>query len=495
MISALSKSSFTILLIIHYSFLTILCSPSRAQVPTVQDCLGAIRICQDVYVEHNSYSGSGNFPNEIYNPAGDCMQDCPGSCLDGEQNSVWYMITIQNDGYLRFTIDPAGDDDYDWALYDLTTYSCSDIYYDYNLIQKSCNAYGQSPNGNTGISTANGGTTDCNHCGGSGSSRWNADIWVTEGSVFVIVVENWSGTNNGFAIDFSDSMAGVTDNKPPEIDTVFTGDIGCGAMQIMVGFSEKVMCESVGPSDFLFTGPGGPFMILDVQGNNCMEGGEMEKQYTLLLDSPINTNGDYTLMLVPENSVYDGCNNVATGDTIVFYLDPGVPVVIDSGIVITGANYGENNGQITGLIVNGNGPFSYLWYDQFNDTISTGLELNNVYSGNYFFKVTDTNSCEALAGPYYVDLIDGLPAEQENRSGNISIFPNPTHGVFTILSDKDVVSISLFNLVGNILYSFDNEEIKSGTLILDLSGNGRGVYLVKATFNSGNVVTRRVQVL
>ena len=120
--------------------------------------MGAIPVCQDIYVEENSYSGDGNYNNEIYE-APVCDNACPGSCLAGEVNSVWYIWTVQVGGILRLTIDPVDDsDDYDWAVYDLTDLRCSDIYTSYPLMQKSCNAYGVTGfNGNTGISTSNGG--------------------------------------------------------------------------------------------------------------------------------------------------------------------------------------------------------------------------------------------------------------------------------------------------------------------------------------------------
>jgi len=79
-----------------------------AQVPTNQDCLGAIAICQNTFTESNAYSGTGNYLNEI---------DTVSSCLkSGEKNDVWYTFTVQTSGSLCFTITPnLPSDDYDWA--------------------------------------------------------------------------------------------------------------------------------------------------------------------------------------------------------------------------------------------------------------------------------------------------------------------------------------------------------------------------------------------
>src|SRR5574337_507039 len=102
-----------------------------AQVPTNQDCLDAIPICQNVYSTTVSYSGEGNYPNEINNSS-----SCLGS---GELNDVWYTFTVQQSGNLNFTITPNNSaDDYDWAVYNLTNNNCSDIFTN-PALEVSCN--------------------------------------------------------------------------------------------------------------------------------------------------------------------------------------------------------------------------------------------------------------------------------------------------------------------------------------------------------------------
>jgi hypothetical protein len=389
--------------IFSFTFFVFHSSITYAQTPTVQDCMGAIPVCQDIYVEENSYSGDGNYHHEIFNPSGDCTLDCPGSCLDGEQNSVWYIFTVQVAGNLRILIDPIGNDDYDWAVYDLTELRCSDIYTSYNLMQKSCNAYGQPPDGNTGISTAMGGSSNCNHCGSAGSSLWNKDLPVLEGRTYVLVVENWSGTNDGFTLDFSASTASIYDNVRPELTTVLSDQITCGTTEIVVDFSENVMCESVDPSDFIFDGPGGPYTVLDAQGEACMVGGTMEKRYTLVINRPVNFDGDYSVQLTPMNFVYDACNNFALGNTIIFTVDLGAPVINEFGKVIDLATCGLSNGSITGLQIIGTPPYTYVWTNDAGDTVGTDLDLLNIPSGNYTLKVRDNHTCESSGGPYFVD--------------------------------------------------------------------------------------------
>jgi len=55
-----------------------------AQQPTDQDCLGAITVCQSVYKQSNSYTGTGNYPNRIPTTV-----NCHGNCLSyGEKNNI-----------------------------------------------------------------------------------------------------------------------------------------------------------------------------------------------------------------------------------------------------------------------------------------------------------------------------------------------------------------------------------------------------------------------
>jgi hypothetical protein len=496
--TAATNSRFTLififhfsLFVFHFSLFTFHASLTHAQTPTVQDCLGAIPVCQEIYVEENSYSGDGNYHNEIYEDL-PCDGACPGSCLAGEINSVWYILTVQESGLLRMIIDPVdNDDDYDWAVYDLTDLRCSDIYSNYPQMQRSCNAYGQLPNGNTGISTAQGGSSNCNNCGGT--NKWNADLAVTEGETYVLVVENWSGTTQGYTLDFSASTAIIFDDAKPELAFVLSDGISCSDNEIIFEFSENVLCESVDPTDFQLTGPGDSYTILDVQGEACMVGGEMEKHYTLFLDQPFISSGIYSLQLVPESDVHDACNNVAVADTIVFNLDLGAPVVIDTAIVITPAAYGINDGQITGLIVNGNEPLSYRWYDHFNDTVGTNLDLIDVYSGSYFLEITDSNGCETMAGPYFVDLVEDITEAEASPTG-ITVFPNPNPGIFTIQVNKDVARISVINMMGTILHTYGKEKIIGGTIQADLRKDGPGIYLIQAATDSGRVLNELVEV-
>ena len=69
----------------------------HAQAPTIQDCLGAIPICQPVYREDKVANGMGSYPNEITRAI---------SCLEDERNAIWYTFTVNNTGNFGFTLTP-----------------------------------------------------------------------------------------------------------------------------------------------------------------------------------------------------------------------------------------------------------------------------------------------------------------------------------------------------------------------------------------------------
>ena len=233
-----------------------------AQTPTDQDCLGAITVCQSVYTQANSYSGTGNYPNEIPHPG-----SCPTNCLNsGEKNDVWYIFTVNTGGNLGFQITPnSPSDDYDWAVYSLNDYNCEDIFTHVGSMQVSCN-YSGTP-GTTGATLVTGSS-----CVGAGGSNKCSFIPVVEGETYVLNISNYSSSQSGYTLDFGLSTANIYDDVPPEIATIYSDDLQCGSSELEFDFSERVLCNSVQASDFSLTGPGGPYTISSVYGYTCQQG-------------------------------------------------------------------------------------------------------------------------------------------------------------------------------------------------------------------------------
>jgi len=428
-----------------------------AQVPTVQDCLGAIPVCEGIYYQLNSFVGTGAYPNEIRAgvgcAGGECMQD-------GEKNDVWYIITVLSDGELGFLLTPNNaSDDYDWAVYNLTLARCEDIYS--TNYEVSCNW-----SATAGATGPNGGSTMT--CVGSTGTNKNALIPVQEGQIYVINISNWSSTQYGYTLDFSPSTAEVFDTIPPYISHIYADQIsGCNTNELMFNFSENVKCDRVIPSQFDITGPGGPYDVIETYGAACDVGGEWEKQFILTLDKPFASNGQYELLLrTGINGIVDACDNIVYADTIPFTLNLGAPSINQIGLVITNSTCGVANGSVTGLVVTGQGLLSYVWTNQAGDTVGTALNLLNVPAGSYSLEVRDTYSCVTHAGPYQVQ-DEGAPEIDESQIAIAASYCDDPNG-----------TISGLLVTGTAPFTYDWLDM-GGTTVgtdLDLTGVPEGLY-------------------
>lgn len=352
------------------------------QVPTDQDCLGAIPICQPVYHEDSSYTGSGNYTNEI---------DTLISCLANEDNSVWYIFTAQTSGMLSFIITPEDTlDDWDWAVYDLTNAGCADILTDPSL-QISCNSYGNYTgwyNGPTGASSAMGGTTNNNGPGIANGPPWNADIPVMPGGTYALLICNWSGSTYGYTLDFSASTAVIFDDVDPYL-SYFDTLVFCGSNTLNIGFSERILCNSISPSDFRLKGPLINHTINNVNGLNCSYGGNQEQYYTIEFSPPISHSGYYSLELVDsDGSVSDLCNNIAPVDSISFYVGDVLATIVN----VIHSKCGLNNGSATASGTGGSGLYTYFWSTNPPQTTQTAVDLG---AGKYYVTVT-SGGCMAV---------------------------------------------------------------------------------------------------
>ncbi len=327
----------------------------KAQTPTTQDCLGAIAVCDYIYVEDQTASGHGAYLEIPYGGNG-----CPtGHCMDGEKNSRWYVFTVIESGDLKFQITPqTNSDDYDWSVFNITTHECDEIYDNPGELLWSCNAAGGAGyQGATGISSYFGGTMDCNN--GGNTNKWNADLPVYQGQTLVLCVSDWTQTPGGYTLDFSSSDAVIFDDEIPYVQSIYEHLIDeCGTQEITFAFSENVKCTSVSHHDFELEGPGGPYTPDSIYGYNCSLGGKNEKTYTLYFTPGIYQNGTYTLKVKNLSFISDACNN---------YADPAsydFEVELDSPEALAGDDqtiaYGGNT-MLDGDGDGGSGDYYFHW--------------------------------------------------------------------------------------------------------------------------------------
>lgn len=363
-------------------------TPPPPAPPNNQDCLGAIPICNSTYSTAIAYSGTGNITGEI-NSGTSCL-------LSGEKNDVWYVFTVINSGNLDFTINPVTNtDDYDWAVYNLTSNNCADIYSN-TALEVSCNYSGSTTVYNnaacTGTTPGEQGNTGPNGYFVACNILNEAVVPVTAGQTYVINVSQFSTSVDGYQIDFGASTATIFDNVPPVFQSVAT-PISCGATTLTFNFSENVQCATATTADFTLTGPGGPYAITGITSAQCAAGATYDNTFTITVSPALTTSGSFQLCLVnTAGSVADICNNVAAPACFNFNINNIVLTPSQTNVTCNGGTNGVASVSVTS---GGTAPYTYLWNDP--APAQTTATATGLTAGTYTVTVTDAMGCMAQA--------------------------------------------------------------------------------------------------
>lgn len=300
-----------------------------------QDCPDAITICQDVYVQIQSYSGTGNQPNEINSGL---------SCLDGgEVNDVWYIFTAQNGGILNFTITPLNPlDDYDWSVFNISQATCSELFYN-PALEVACN-FSAIP-GNTGAN------------GNPGATN-TPTLTVNAGETFVINVSNFSATQSGYTIDFTPSTVTLYDTVPP----VATGaEYVCNHYGVRITLDELCTCATIAAdgSDFAALNQQGVAIpVVGAVGVGCSENNKYTQQIDIMIAA--QTQQETVTVTLQQgtdgNTIGDKCLNwmEQLSQTTVVEPKPELTLGNDQLLCFFGVTYP--------LLDAGEGWVTYQWY-------------------------------------------------------------------------------------------------------------------------------------
>ncbi len=361
---------------------------AKAQIPTIQDCLGAIPVCEQIYREQQVLPGSGNYANEL---------DENISCLVEDVSGIWYTFTVNSSGDFGFLLSPIDpDDDYDWALFNITNARCEDIRRDASLLV-SCNAAGSligtSPNCN-GATGATGQSNFAIQGGGCNSNivdnfsartQLNDLIPVVQGNTYALFVSNWTGSTNGYEIDFGFSEdIGILDETPPEVRTVMTEEAeGCSPSFLDLTFTELIKCNSIDLENFSLTDDSGNLYDIAVSSLDCDLGAALSREFRIdIMDVlPIGTynlqvEGSATFLIV------DPCDNELATYNYTLEIDKDAL----SEIALPTDTTACDVASIT-LDVSDDQASAYLWQDG-----STSSSLTITQSGTYSVEVS--NQCD-----------------------------------------------------------------------------------------------------
>jgi gliding motility-associated-like protein len=146
------------------------------------DCITAITICGNSDITYlPSDTGVVDEGNES------------NDCLSGENHSAWYTFTMNTAGTFTFLITPAGDIDYDWALYGPNT-TCSTLA---STPPIRCSFAGTGSGYLTGLNMT---ATDTSE--GAGGDGFVQFLNVLPGQTYYLLVDNYSPTVVPFTLSF-----------------------------------------------------------------------------------------------------------------------------------------------------------------------------------------------------------------------------------------------------------------------------------------------------
>jgi gliding motility-associated-like protein len=302
-----------------------------------QDCANAVSVCQQSYTQANSYSGIG------------ANQELSGTCLSGgETNSVWYTFTVQNPGTFTFTLNVNNTDDYDFALYNITSIGCAGVP---SATPVRCNY--SATTGPTGL-TLPASSSSTLSVGSSGSSTMPG-VNVTTGQTFALIINNFTANTNGYSVAFG-GTAQIFDNTPPSFGAATRP---CNSSFVNLAFSEPVQCTGIltNGTNFTIAGPGGINVpVTSASGNLCSTGAAVTSMATINFNSAGLPTGTYTINLAA-NTISDNCGNaMANGQSTTFNYFAPITLTLDNPVVCYGDSATIN---LTGA--NGASGVTYSW--------------------------------------------------------------------------------------------------------------------------------------
>jgi hypothetical protein len=170
-----------------------------------------------------------------------------------------------------------------------------------------------------------------------------------------------------------------------------------------------------------------------------------------------------------------GCTSLPAVSIVTVMPSPAITATSSSSLLCVGES----------ATLTASGVSSYTWSTGSN---AASIVVSPTVSTTYSVSSIGTNGCSrAVLLTQNVSLCTGL---DELKTGNASlavIYPNPSNGVFTVEAD-DAVSVSVYDVLGNILYS---QQALAGKQSIDLHSYANGIYFVKIA-RSGQVQNIRL---
>lgn len=332
-------------------------------VEPTSDCPKASILCDKSPFVVQNVVGAGS--NNLEMEDAHCFDNgAPGI---NESNSTWFVWTCSQSGTLEFKLSPLNlPDDLDFVVYRLPNGigNCN------GKQVLRCMASGEGPPypspclGPTGLRSGDNDTSEDAGCQDSGDDAWLKPLDMVQGETYALVVNNYSNTGNGFAVEFGGTgkFLGPTAN----FETV--------PQAVCLGTAVQVIDAST-------------FPIGAITGWHWSFGADAVPQ-TASGQGPhtvqFNTPGVHPVVMTLETDL--GCKVTDIRSALIF-----PDVTVDTLIAAPDCN-GTANGTITiNNITSGTPPYQFSWN---NGPFGTSSSLDNLGVGVYSLVIRDSNNCE-----------------------------------------------------------------------------------------------------
>ncbi len=459
-------------------FLCLFCFEMQSQSRPEQDCVGAIRICDNVnFTVPVTYNGGGN------------VRDIPNNtiCLTNEENnSVWFYFDVDSGGIVVFTINPLQPDDYDFAVYN--THNCSEIH---NAVTLAVRCSYASYIGATGLAV---GYTDTT--AGVPDTAFLAPLEVQAGERYYLIVDNFGTGGAGFSLDFSGTTAKfkVDSNANFSYYDSFLGYSSIAPGNIRLAFSGYFDCEAtiVDPDYYSITGPSN--IQIDSVAVDCTTGNDSLMLIDIFYSGVFIDNGNYSFVIDGGVSLSNLCNSVTFANGNGFDFTSDVEAVDIIAFELDSFN-----------LANGNKCYSYdiLFSPPSSQTFIYSEDEFILNESNNYLCFTSYGTKEVCAVAFNnfsadticktINVISSI--SEKDLLKLFSVYPNPaTSKIFVeTLGNEKIQQVMVYDILGKTVNA-PVQKSEANNFIINTETLTSGLYYIHILTEKNEVAVKKVAV-
>jgi gliding motility-associated-like protein len=333
------------------------------------------------------------------------MNYCQTTGIYSDENAFWYKFTCYQPGTLGFVIKPHfANDDYDWALYDVTGRNPDDVYLQTGLMI-ACNW--TNTRGNTGTSAAG---TDLFTCYSPNAPAFGKMPTLQPLHQYLIVIKDFGQSIYGYDLEFSGGTAVITDNVQP---TIVNSWYDATNNTVGIKINKFMLCNTIAMDGSDFTIMPGNIPITLAEGINCHA--QVDGDSILLQLSQPLLPGNYSITIntgSDGNTVTDACGRPLPPAAVTHFAVP-VPCVLPAAFAGNDVTIGNaNQYSLTGS------PYAagtVLWQQlsgpagaHMADPAAATNHVTNLQEGMYTFRYTISDAVCSASDTVMIT-VKGLP--------------------------------------------------------------------------------------